>query len=262
MVDGNQAYLVDVVDLFHRLTEAQAEIPSARAELRTVHLDPFIRIGVVFCRGRNPVANDRSANHVGDEFVLRSVPGKQRGAGASPAVQLGDVERAFCAHFRFILRNTGWPQDPHQVGVLSASQAGKKLLRALAEIAGSSGDLELLPHAIGKNFHLGADGRFVVGNPFHRDEQRVIPIAALIVQQHRVSARLGDDQIRGAIAIHVSGNQGARFYQLDLVQLHPRRHVLKACRAHIAQRAQLRPMLRLDRRNQVEPAIVVDVDGG
>ena len=191
VIDRHQTNLVDVVHLFHRFAKAQAEIASARAELRAVDLDPFIRVGVVFRRGRNPVANDRSANHVGDEFIFFSVPGKQRGAGTSPAVEFGDVERGLRAHLGFILGNTGRPQDPHQVGVLGGSQAGKKLLRSLAEVAGGSGNLKLLPDSVGKDFHLGADGRFVVGNAFHRDQQRVIAIAAYIAQQQRISRSAG-----------------------------------------------------------------------
>ena len=98
--------------------------------------------------------------------------------------------------------------------------AGKKLLRSLAEITGGSGDLELLPDAIGKDFYLGADRRFVVGNPLHRNQQGVIPVAALVAQEQGISVRLGDDQIGSAVAIHIGGDQGARLHQLYLVELH------------------------------------------
>ena len=95
MIDATRRTWSMIVDLFHRFTEAQAEISSARAKLRTFHLDPFIRVGVVFRRRRNPVANDCGADHVGDELVFRSVPGKQRGTGAAPAVQFRDAQSVF-----------------------------------------------------------------------------------------------------------------------------------------------------------------------
>ncbi len=142
-----------------------------------------------------------------------------------------------------------------------AANAGQKLLRSLAEIAGGTCDLELLPDAIGEDLYLGADRRFVVGHALHRNQHRVISVAALVVQEQGVSVWLGDDQIRGAIAVHIGGNQGARLNQLYLVELHARGHVLKARRTQVPQCTQLRPMRRFDRGHQVEPAIVVEVDG-
>ena len=41
----------------------------------------------------------------------------------------------------------------------------------------------------------------------------MIPIAALIVQQHGITVQLGNDQVSSAITIHVSGDQGARCSQ-------------------------------------------------
>ncbi len=90
----------------------------------------------------------------------------------------------------------------------------------------------------------------------------MISVAAVIVQQQWISVELGDDQIGSAVAVHIGGDQGARVHQLHLVEFHPCRHVLKTRRAQVPQRAQLRPVLRFDHGNQVEPAIVVDVDGG
>ena len=79
----------------------------------------------------------------------------------------------------------------------------------------------------------------------------MILIAALIVQEQRVSIRLGDEQVSSAIAIHVGGNQGTRIHQLYLVELHSRRHILKAGGPQVAQCAQFRSLLRLHRHNQV-----------
>ena len=75
-----------------------------------------------------PMTAAPMTSEINSYFV--SVPGKQCGARASPPVQLGDAKRAFGSHFCFVLRNTGWPQDPHQIGVLSTAQAGKQLLRS------------------------------------------------------------------------------------------------------------------------------------
>ncbi len=120
MVDRNQPNLVEKVHLFHRFPKTQAEISSARAQLRAFHLDPLIGIGIVFCRGRNPVTNDRGANHIGDEFISLSVPGKQRGAGASPAVQFREGERSFCCPAPF---HPGEPRSATAIRTMSACSA-------------------------------------------------------------------------------------------------------------------------------------------
>ena len=94
--------------------------------------------------------NDGGANYVRDKFIFGPVPGKQGRAGASPPVQLRNVELIFRAYLCFILRNTSRPKDAYQVGVLGIADAGKNLLRSLAEIARCSGDLKFLPNAISK----------------------------------------------------------------------------------------------------------------
>ena len=109
------------------------------------------------------------ANSVGQELPRRSSSVMAR--------------ELFVRHLCFVLRNSGGPQHPHHVGVFRAANAGKKLLRSLAQIAGGSGDLELLPDAIGKDLYLGADRRFVVGDALHRNQHRVISVAALVVQE-------------------------------------------------------------------------------
>ena len=43
MIDRDEAQLVDVVHLFHRLDEAQAQLAVHRGELCAVNLDPFAR---------------------------------------------------------------------------------------------------------------------------------------------------------------------------------------------------------------------------
>src|ERR1700677_2136679 len=60
VVNCYQANLVDIVDLFHRLAEPQAEQTIPRAKLRPFHLDPFIRVGVILRGGRNPMADNGS----------------------------------------------------------------------------------------------------------------------------------------------------------------------------------------------------------
>ena len=49
-------------------------------------------------------------------------------------------------------------------------------------------------------------------------------------------------------------------HQLYLVKLHLGRHILKARRTQISQRAQLRPVSRFNRGHQVEPSVVVEID--
>src|ERR1700733_7057091 len=80
MIDGDQPSLVYKVDLLHRLAEAKTEESVTRMQLIAVHLDPFVGVRNICARRRHPVANHRCADHVGDEVVAGSVPGKERWA--------------------------------------------------------------------------------------------------------------------------------------------------------------------------------------
>src|SRR6185312_2207837 len=67
VIDCDEAKLIDVVDLFHGLAEAQAVESVAGLEVRAVYFDPFVGIVFVGCGGGNPMADDGGSDYVGDE---------------------------------------------------------------------------------------------------------------------------------------------------------------------------------------------------
>ena len=65
MIHRNQPQLVDVIHLFHRLHEAQAELAIHGRNLRAVHLNPFAGVRNIAPRRREPVTHHAGANHIG-----------------------------------------------------------------------------------------------------------------------------------------------------------------------------------------------------
>ncbi len=127
MIDRDQAQLVDIVDLLHRLAEAQAEETVACLELRTFHLDPLIGIGLVGRDRRYPMTDNTGSDHVRDELILTSVPRKQHGTRASPAVKLGKRYGLARRDIELILRNAGWPQHADHIGTIGLAKTRKYL---------------------------------------------------------------------------------------------------------------------------------------
>jgi hypothetical protein len=82
--------------------------------------------------------------------------------------------------FDFVLQHSRGPQQPHDVGLRFAAQADEQVVRRL--------HFEFLVHRAGKNFDLGADGAPVVRQPLQRKLQPVVPVSAVVPQQHRPTA--------------------------------------------------------------------------
>src|SRR5260370_40728160 len=95
VIDGQQADLIEVDRLFHRLHETEAEQAIASAHAARVDLQIFVWIGNVAFTGRDPVADDTWTNHVGDDFILTTVPGKQNRTGAAPAIDFNHAKFLF-----------------------------------------------------------------------------------------------------------------------------------------------------------------------
>src|ERR1700723_3718629 len=74
VVDSDEPQLIDVIPLFHWLDEAQTQLAIDRGETIPFDLDPLTRVGEVAPRRREPVADNRGANHIGDEAVFVAVP--------------------------------------------------------------------------------------------------------------------------------------------------------------------------------------------
>ena len=68
--------------------------------------------------GREPVADDCGADHVGDEPVFVAVPGEQDRAGAAAAIGFLHGDDRGVGQIDFVLENAGGPEDAEQVDVI------------------------------------------------------------------------------------------------------------------------------------------------
>src|SRR5438045_9011539 len=67
-------------------------------------------------------------------------------------------------------------------------------------------------------FDLGSDGALVVIEALEGKLEPVILVAAFVAQQDGRAVVLRDEEIGSAISIKVSGDEGARIGELDLVE--------------------------------------------
>src|ERR1700740_99951 len=183
VIDGQQANLIEVDRLFHRLHEAEAEQAIARAHAAGVDLQIFVWIGNVAFTGRDPVADDARPNHVGNEFILMTVPGKQNRAGAAAAIEFADAVFLFGNQIDFVLWNTGGPKQAHDFDVMLGAEAGEHRRSVLAKIAGRALHFPLLIKRTGVNLDLGADRAFVVVQRLQVNAHPVVLIDALVAEQ-------------------------------------------------------------------------------
>ena len=135
--------------------------------------------------------------------------------------------------------------------------------RVLSQVAVRSVDLKFLPIAAREHFDFGADGALVVGQSLEREAQPVVLIAAFIAQQHGGTVILRDQQIGGAVAIVVAGDDGARIFELNLVEANVGGDIFESIGAEIAEEAHFAlAVFRFADRDEIDPAVVVVVDGG
>jgi len=258
MIDRNQSQLIDVVDLLHRLHKAQAQPAVHRRKLLAIDLDPLTGVGNVAPRRREPMADHRRSDHVRDEFVFASIPGKQNRTGTAPPVGLLHRNHRRARQIDLILQHPGGPENAQQIDSLRIAQANQNLRRPLRLIARGSRHLPLLPLTIGEDLYLRAESRLVIGKASQIEANRVILVAAHIAQEHRRRIQLSHDQIRRTIVFY--GNQPARRGQLHAIEAQRMAHFLKTSVAEIAKNANLRASFCLDDRRQIDPAVVVDID--
>src|SRR5271156_5172774 len=271
MIDGEQLHLIEINRLFEGLHEAEAQLAIFFAQRSAVELDGFGRacdvpddaaLDIAISR-RDPVSDDACTEHVADKFVVRPVPREERWTGAAAADEFSDVLQLVGSDSNFILQNAGRPQHADHVGFLRLPKTDGQVGRVLPEVAGRPIHFKLLPQACGKNFHLRADGALVIVQALEREAQRVVLVAAFVAEQHRRAVILRDQQIDGAVVVVVSNNDRARRCELNFVESDVDGDVFPAVGAEITEEADLPlSVFRLADRDEIDPAVVVVVDGG
>src|SRR5262249_10571050 len=94
------------------------------------------------------------------------------------------------------------------------------------------------------------------------EADEVILIGAVVGEENRRRVELRDDQVGGAVAVDVRGDEAARGVELKGVEAESRADVVEGAVAAIAQHTELRARGSVDEDNEIDPAVVIDVDGG
>src|ERR1022692_1410568 len=264
MIDGQNTDLIEVDSFLQRLHEAEAELAVFLANGVVLNLDVLDRPRSVALPGPNPVPDHARAQHVGDELVAFAIPYKQRRAGTAAAVDLEKILLFIASDVDFILQHAGRPSHTHDVGLFRVAKADHDVGGILPQVSGRTGNLNLLPVPPREDFNFRTDGALVVGQPLEREAQPVILIAAFIAQQqHGGPVILRDQQIGGAVAIVIAGNDGARIFELNLVETNVGGNVFETIGPEIAEQADLAlTFFGLADNGDIHPAVVVVVEGG
>ena len=280
MIDGEQLHLIEVNGLFERLHEAETQhwVPHPSlvlgrvgivffAERIAIELNGFGRTSNIaddfaFAR-RDPVSNDACAEHIADELVVRAIPGEERWTGTAAAVHFSKGLRLVGGDFDFILQNAGRPRHADDIGNFRLSEADGQVGRVLPEVAGGTVHFELLPQPSGKDFHLRADGALVIVQALERETQRVVLVTTFVVEQHSRAVILRDQKIGSAVVVVVAHDDGARLFELNLVEPSFSGDIFESVGPEIAKEANFAlAVFRFADRDEIDPSVVVVVDGG
>ncbi len=117
MIDGDQAHLIEVVDLFHRLDELEGESSVPRPDAASVNLDVLVDVRRRVLTRSNPVPDDGGTDAVRHELVLLAVPCEQDWTRAAASIDLGDCVTLSCGELHFVLDHACRPQQPDDVGL-------------------------------------------------------------------------------------------------------------------------------------------------
>ena len=263
MIDRQQFYLIEINSFFQRLHEAEAELAVFLANRVAMNFDVFRRPRNVALVRPNPVADHARAQHVADQLVVRAIPDEKCGTGTAAAIDFQEVLFFQPGNSDFILQNAGGPEHAHDVGLLGLAEADDEVGRVLSEIAGRSGDFKFLAIRSGEDFDFGSDRALVVVQALERKPQPVVLVAAFIAQQHRRTVILRDEQIGGAVAVVVAGDDGARIFELNLVEADVGGDVFESIRAEIAEQTDFALAIGgFADSDEIDPAVVVVVEGG
>ena len=153
--------------------------------------------------GRDPVADDAGADHVGEKFIALAIPDEDDGAGTAAAIDFRNFLTHPSSNFYFILQHAGRPKHAHHIRFGFRAQPNVKIERPLAQISRSPADFKFLPHRTGEDVDFRANGRFIVIGPAKRKFQPIIFVAAHVAQQHWRRAELRNEQPHRAITVKI-----------------------------------------------------------
>ena len=209
------------------------------------------------------MADDSGAEHVRDELVVLAVPGEERGTGTAATVDLEELLALVAGDFNFVLQHSGGPEHADDVSFFRLAEADDDVGGVLAEVSVRSVNFELLAVAAREDLDLRSNGGLVVVESFERKLQPVVLGCAFVAQENRRAVVLGDKQVGGAVVVVVAGDNGARAFEMDLVEANVGGDVFESVGAEIAEEADFAlAVFRFADGDQVDPAVVVVVERG
>ena len=122
-----------------------------------------------------------------------------------------------------------------------------------------------MPTVGGEDLDLGADGGFVVGESGEVEVEGVVFFPADVLEPDGGGGGGGDEQVGCAVAVDIHGDEAARVGQGELVkfvQTEVAADVFESAVALVAEHTDACAVGGLDDDGEVDPTVVVEVDGG
>src|SRR5262245_13665445 len=136
MIDCDEAHLIEIDKFLHHLGKPKAQAAIAGLHMTAFDAKVLCRIWSIRLARGNPMADDAWTDHIGDEFVVFTVPNPHDWARtATPVDFTKEVTPARCK-LNLILHDAGRPQEPHDVGFHCLIHARDDFPRILSQISG------------------------------------------------------------------------------------------------------------------------------
>ncbi len=160
-VIGGQGQLVDIGDLFHRLTDHQAIAAITHAEGAFGQQHVLARERRAVDAGLLEEPDAAHAEDVGDKARGRAVEGKEHRTTGELPLRLFDHLQASAVEMQFRLQDAVRPHERHEIGARGAAETDRHRLQALAGPRLRAGAVERCPARPAAHRDPGADARHV-----------------------------------------------------------------------------------------------------
>src|SRR5438309_4636958 len=110
MINCEKLYLIEIIDLFHRLAKTEAQAAIARPDAGALDFYVLSWIGKVGLAGSDPVADDCRPDHIRYKFKFSAVPSEQYGTRAATAIDFTDALPTARRPFDLILYDSCGPE--------------------------------------------------------------------------------------------------------------------------------------------------------